>query len=152
VFTGGWQFFSRHQYTWPGDLFCVDFRAWRLSLAPARATYIGHGKDTGLEDRRTHVSGRYSSVNQATSMLAHLGVDKIIYVGLDLAPRSDGLRRAGDTELDTPDAGARYQRMADNLHTMAKPLRARGIEVVNASPTDRLPWWPKMTLREATSI
>jgi len=150
VFTGGYQFFERHPYNWGGPLIIADKRAWQKDLVPCKhATFVAPGRHDGLEPRRDHVSGRWSSVNQCISLMAHCGVSKIILVGLDLSPGDGRQRRAGHDEIDTPDAEERYGRMLGNLKTMIKPLAERKIKVINATPVNKTPWWPSMTLREA---
>lgn len=153
LFTGGFQFFQEHKVrSFKGRrIICCDPRAWQREVLPRQyhVDYIRHDGYTRLTHDRNAVSGRYTSVSQAMSLVAHFGVRRILLVGVDLNPGPNNQRRAGSALKDTPDATARYVRMAQNLHSLKRDLDDRGINVYVCSPTDRLPWWPKLSLEDA---
>lgn len=129
---------------------CCHPRVWLAGIVTdPRVRWLLHGDDAGLATDRDTVNGRWTSLSQLLSFLAHRAAAKIVLLGIDMQPGADGRRRAGMEDQDTPDAIKRYRRMVSNLATMVAPLAERGVRVINASPRSALDLWPRMDLCEA---
>lgn len=90
---------------------------------------------------------RHTSVRGAINVLCHLGVGRIVALGLDGGPDA-----TGRTHHHAPhgwglnrDVWA-WQR--EELAAVVEPLRSRGVELVNASPGSALPFWPIVNLED----
>jgi len=99
--------------------------------------------EDGLAAGRHQVAMKSTSVQGGLSLLAHLGVARIVTVATDMAAGADGRchHHAPHPARWSFDP-SRWDTHAEELAIAAEALAARGIEVVNTSPTGRLPFWP----------
>lgn len=153
LFSGDWRFFEGRNFCgfYGKEIVCCSPRAWREYggvATHARAIYVERGAATGLETRRTHVSGRHTCVGQAISFAVHRGVKRLLLIGLDLKPAENGMRYAFGVNPDTDDCLRRYADMAKNLETFVAPLRARGVEVINCNPNSAFTSWRRANLED----
>lgn len=105
--------------------------------------------EDGLSLRADTVPVRRTSTTAAIGLAVHLGVRRIVLIGIDQRRAPDGAshhhaphkwkNKPGDTTWDA---------QMQDLRQLAAPLRARGIEVVNCSDVSRIDWWPKAPLAE----
>jgi hypothetical protein len=97
----------------------------------------------GLASDRRQVAMKSTSVQGGLNLLAHLGVARIITVATDLAAGADG--RCHHHAPHPARWGHKPERWDDHVEELriaACALARRGIEVINTSPTGRLPFWP----------
>jgi hypothetical protein len=84
---------------------------------------------------------RHTSVRGAINVLCHLGVSRIVALGLDGGPDA-----TGKTHHHTPHPWGMNRNIWDlqreELSHVAPALQARGIELLNASPGSKIPFWP----------
>jgi hypothetical protein len=88
---------------------------------------------------------RHTSVRGAINVLCHLGVARIVALGLDGGP--DG---AGRTHHHAPHGWGLnpdiWKMQREELAGIVEPLHMRGVELLNASPGSALPFWPIVDL------
>jgi hypothetical protein len=91
---------------------------------------------------------RHTSARGAINVLCHLGVARIIALGLDGGPDAKGRthHHAKHTRGLNPQI---WDLQMDELSHVAPALAVRGVELLNASPGSRIPFWPIMSLAQA---
>jgi hypothetical protein len=99
----------------------------------------------GLSHKRNCVTGRRTSVQGAINLAVHLGVARIILVGVDCQPSKEG-----ETHWHKPHKWPQkedcFDAQYDDLKSTVTPLEKLGIEVINVSPYSRIDFWPQKTL------
>lgn len=100
----------------------------------------GLAKDTGTVALKT------TTATAAMNLAVHLGVKKIILLGMD----GDG--RDGKSHHHAPHPWKHipggWHRQRDDLKRIAKELRHIGVECVNASPGSKIELWPIVELKD----
>jgi hypothetical protein len=95
----------------------------------------------GLSSDPSQAWMRHTSVRGAINVLCHLGVSRIVALGLDGGPDI-----AGKTHHHAPHPWGMnrdiWHLQRDELAGVAPALASRGIELLNASPGSRIPFWP----------
>lgn len=91
-----------------------------------------------------------NSAYQCIHLAAHLGVSRIVLLGVDMKVALDGRTHCHNGPR-LP--AAQFQRtlqqdMLPLFQYLVKPLETRGIEVINANPESALTCWPRMPLTE----
>lgn len=90
---------------------------------------------------------RFTSVRGAINILCHLGVKKIVTVGLDGGPDA-----SGKTHHHAPHGWGQnpniWKLQRNELEGVATALKARGVELLNASPGSQIPFWPIVELSD----
>lgn len=107
-------------------------------------------RNTGAEGLETDPSGLrtgYCSGAQAINLAAHLGVSKIVLLGFDCWTGPSSANWFGHHPNHT-DCTTRYPLFLQGLASMAEPLKAAGIEVVNCSRFTVLSAFPRMALED----
>jgi hypothetical protein len=119
-----------------------DSRVWKVRRVIPDAT----GKP-GWTDARDAVVCNRTSLQGAMNAAGHLGVARIVLLGADMCRAADGRshHHSAHPWPNKPGNKTWDIQMRQLAQTVA-PLRERGIEVINTSPTSRLPWWPKRRL------
>lgn len=85
----------------------------------------------------------HNSTSTNISVAVLRGAARIILLGVDLAPGPNMRRRTYDESVDDPrKAAARYDRQVRHLGMQSDFVRARGVEVFNASPKSALACYP----------
>lgn len=101
----------------------------------------------GLAGDPASVWLRHTSVRGAINLLCHLGVKRIVTLGLDGGPDA-----AGQTHHHAPHPWALnkdiWALQRDELAGVVAPLRERGVEMINASPGSAIPFWPIVRLED----
>lgn len=99
------------------------------------------------------VASQWTSSQGAMNLSAHLGVRRIVMLGLDLQRAPDGSSHHHSPHKWPNKEGNRtWDYQLRTLEMIVEPLRVRDIEVINASPVSRAPWWPKMSLEDAAGL
>jgi hypothetical protein len=88
---------------------------------------------------------RHTSVRGAINVLCHLGVSTIVTLGLDGGPD-----HSGKTHHHEPHPWGMnkdiWALQREELAAVAPALKGRGIELLNASPGSKIPFWPIVDL------
>lgn len=101
----------------------------------------------GIEVQRTGLRTGYNSGFQAVNLAAHLGAAKIVLLGFDMWRGPSGQQNwfgRHPNHLDSP-----YPIFHQAFGTIVGPLKALGIEVLNASRFTVLTAFPRVALEEA---
>ena len=99
----------------------------------------------GLSKDPTAVTMKRTSLTAAINLVVHLGVASIVILGLDGKAAADGSTHHYHRYVWDQNTGCWAEQRKD-LVTLVKPLRDRGIEVVNASPGSAIDLWPIVQL------
>jgi len=121
--------------------------AW-LTQRDERLVYMHRAQRHGLTADRTALAGSESSVMLAINYVVHRGVRKIVLLGCDGQPSSDGRRRVQTDQQDTRNARDRYDIQEKAMATQIEPLRKLGVDIVNCSPQTALTIYPKAKLED----
>jgi hypothetical protein len=91
---------------------------------------------------------RRTSTTAAINIAVHLGVSRIVLLGLD-----GKVAENGRTHHHAPHPWALRHNWAaeqrEDLASLVAPLAARKVEVLNASPGSAVPCWPSVSFEEA---
>ena len=101
----------------------------------------------GLTEKRDALVMQYTSLQAAMNRAVHLGAARMVLLGADNGPTKDGATHHHKPH-HWPQRADCWDLQMKSLGTIVKPLRKRGIEVINTSIESRLPWWPKKPLKE----
>jgi hypothetical protein len=101
----------------------------------------------GLSGDPSKVFLRHTSVRGAINLLCHLGVKRIVTLGLDGGPDSSGRTHHHQPHPWGPVADI-WGRQRDELAGTVAPLRMLGVELLNASPGSKIPFWPIVELKD----
>lgn len=104
----------------------------------------------GFAVAKNAVASQWTSTQGAMNLAAHLGVSRIVLLGLDLTrdPRGASHHHTPHIWPNKP-GNTTWDHQMKYLAMIVEPLRERGIEVLNTSPVSRAPWWPKVSLEQA---
>lgn len=137
------------QHWWSLYRYVPEFRGIRIAIQPTGhpsvLTLKSTGK-TGIEWQRNALRTGQNSGAAAINLAVHLGATRIVLLGYDMGgdhffgKHPKGLRNASADDFQ------RFRRMTE---TMAAPLQARGIQVVNSSRQTALSCFERISLREA---
>jgi hypothetical protein len=98
----------------------------------------------GLAQDRDMVVMRRTVTAAAMNLAAHLGVRRIVALGLD-GKETNGRSHHHEAH-PWPQKGGCWAEQRDDLASLVEPLAERGIVVVNASPGTAVDLWPVTTL------
>jgi hypothetical protein len=113
-----------------------------------RRAFIEKVRGDIFADPKTLVEG-HTSTSTNISLAVLRGAARIVLVGIDLTPGPALRRRAYDESRDTLAAAqARYDRQVKHLTMQAAHVRARGVDVLNASPRSALACYPYVSWGE----
>ncbi|HEX8030285.1 MAG TPA: hypothetical protein VF491_17545 [Vicinamibacterales bacterium] len=131
-----------------------DALAWfdglRYTLDPSAAKWAQVLRNTGFTGLETSPDGLRTGKNsgyQCIGLAKHLGAAKIVLLGYDMQPSSDGR----DHFFGTHWHGARppFAAFIDLFETLVAPLRELGIQIINASRETALTAFARMSIQEA---
>ena len=89
-----------------------------------------------------------NSAYAAMHLAAHLGARRIVLFGVDMKHGADGRSHFHGGYDQTLRARTLERSMLPYFASLQKPLDARGIEVLNASPHSALKVWPRIGIEE----
>jgi hypothetical protein len=101
----------------------------------------------GLADDAGTLMVKNTTLTAAINLAVHLGVNKIVLLGIDQRNGPDGRTHHHAPHKWKQTANC-YQRQQTDLPRIAEDLRARNIECVNASPGSALTLWPVVKLED----
>lgn len=117
---------------------------------PGVTTYRFTGRDGFDPDAaclRHGNNGGYAALHLAV----HLGARRIVLLGIDLAHGADGATHWHDGHGYLHRERTLTDKMQPYFGSLVQPLMERGVVVLNASPTGRLPW-PTISHADAIRI
>lgn len=127
----------------------LTFPGLRYTLDPQARQWASvlklHG-ERGLSPNRGGLAGGGHSGYQALGLCVHLGAAKIVLLGYDLQ------KTGGQDHYFGPHPHGRTPPFALFLHhfpSIVEPLKAAGVEVINASAETALTIFPRMPIAEA---
>lgn len=100
-----------------------------------------------LADDRGTLMVQNTTLTAAMNLAVHLGVSKIVLLGIDQKPGPDGKTHHHEPHPWKTVADCWKKQQVDLVH-VATQLKERGIECVNASPGSALGLWPIVNLEE----
>lgn len=114
---------------------------------PAGVVWLQGSGRTGYDERLGYVRHQWNSGGAAIHLAAQLGAKRIVLVGFDMRPIKgrDHFFGAHPEEIQGRTT-SRYDIWIDNLGELAKELRQRKVEVLNATPESALKCWPSVDL------
>lgn len=163
VFFGDLKFFTPHRerlVNWPGlKITCHSSGA---SVPWVKYVPKDDRKPTGIHFDPHMVSWNCNSGSAAISIAAHTGAKRIILLGFDMNYNDTGQRHWHNlyrSEIIERKKGTKikfnhlfsFARHLYGFPQIAKDAKARGIEIINLSPTSAIKEFPKMTLKEFLS-
>ena len=101
----------------------------------------------GLQTDPEKITVRRTSATGAINIAFHMGCRRIVLIGIDQCVAPDGKTHHHPAH-PFPWVADCFQHQYDDFAGIVGDLRARQIDVVNASPVSTLPWWPKVDLDE----
>jgi len=141
-------------------LFFADSRWWGVNRPAVEAGFAGRiatcangapGKRVlrlyridgqhGLSNLKNTVCVGRTSLQGAINLAVHLCVARIVLVGADGGPV--GKKTHHHEPHPWPQRPTCWDEQIANLKTTVPHLIAAGVEVFNANPASRVPWWPK---------
>lgn len=90
---------------------------------------------------------RRTTLTAAINLAVHFGAKKIVLLGADGQPASDGRTHHHAPHPWNQTTNCWDEQRAD-LATIVTPLQAMGVTVLNASPGSAIPFWPIVSLEE----
>ena len=99
----------------------------------------------GLSDDPSQAWMRFTSVRGAINVLCHYGVKRIVTLGLDGGPDATGKTHHHAPHSQNPNI---WKLQREEFAGVAPALKQRGIELLNASPGSKLPFWPIVELKD----
>jgi hypothetical protein len=128
----------------------IDFKGTIIATSPAASGRLVTMKRTsapGLASERDTVMVRNTTLTAAINLAVHLGVAKIVLLGIDQKPDANGRVHHHAPHPWKPSSDC-WKRQQLDLPAIAKDLAARNIECVNASPGSALSLWPIVRLED----
>lgn len=102
----------------------------------------------GIAIKSHQVALQTSAVTGALNLLFHLGVARIVLLGVDGKLAADGQKHHHGTKYPWPHVAKCFEKHAAEFRAVAPSLRAAGVEVINANPGSALGVWPRMKLED----
>ena len=149
-------------------LYFCDANWWRVDGPEVKAKFTGkyiitasraddpllkHVKRTGTSGLELQAHGIKHGTNsgyQAINVAFHFGVKRIILLGYDMKTKDGATHFHGGYGTSEPTvAHVLAARMLPFFSALVEPLRAHGVEVLNANPDSALDCWPKVSIDEA---
>jgi hypothetical protein len=105
------------------------------------------GSHDGVSDDRQCLNGN-NGIHQSINLSVHLGARKIVLIGADMhdVPPGGQTHWHGEGQRAPPNFAVH---VIPRFASLIKPLTARGIEIVNATPDSALQCFPMAPLEEA---
>jgi hypothetical protein len=101
----------------------------------------------GLADDPGTLMVKNTTLTAAINLAVHLGVAKIVLLGIDQNHAADG-KTHHHAPHPWPNMANSFKRQQSDLPRVAEDLKTKGIECVNASPGSALALWPIVNLQD----
>jgi hypothetical protein len=142
-------------------LYACDARWWkhfgptiayagpRYALEPTPyATALRNTGPIGLELDPTGLRTGKNSGYQSINLAVHLGAARIVLLGYDMKAGKTGDHWFGAHRYPGT-VPPRYIDFRECFRWIVEPLKAAGVEVLNATPDSALEWFPRVSLEDA---
>lgn len=136
---------------WKYEQGAPDFKGLKFAIEPQAIAWPGVRvlRNTGESGIERHPGGLRTGFNsgyQAINLAVHLGARRIVLLGYDMWRGPDGPNWFGThpNHVDSP-----YPLFLQAFASVVEPLKAMGVEVVNASRFTVLMAFPRVDLQEA---
>lgn len=130
-----------------GPIFTLENYKLRTELPTLRC--LKNAGITGLSDDPTAIKNGRNSGYQVLNLLVHLGVTKVILLGMDMKV-VNGKSHWHGGHKEQPTIPTVYTNvMLPNFKGMNEALKSRGMFVVNSSPFSNLTEFPQLPLKVA---
>lgn len=104
-------------------------------------------REFGYAEARDSLASQRTSLQGAMNLAGHFGVSRMVLLGADMQRAADGRsHHHEDHPWKNRPGNTTWDDQMRELEAIVPYLKARGVEVINASPYSRLPWWPQQTL------
>lgn len=103
---------------------------------------------TGFDENPANLRHGNNSSYAAMHLAVHLGARKLVLLGVDMRHAKDGTTHFHGGYESVHLAETLKDLMLPYFKTLAAPLAARKIEVLNASPDSALVVWPRCSIEE----
>lgn len=114
----------------------------------ARLLHVKRRKPPGLSDDAGALTVNWTIVSAAIDAAVFLGCARIVFLGLDHKRGADGRSHHHEPHKWAWRGDTLFDKQRADLESMAGPLKAKNIEVINCSPGSALKLWPVMPLNE----
>lgn len=124
------------------------YQGLRYTLDPAAVKWASVLKNTGEMGLETSPDGLRTGRNsgyQAINLAVHLGAKRVVLLGYDMQPSGGRHHWFGETSIPP------YEMFQRCFPTIVEPLKAIGVEVLNATRSTALTCFPQVRLEEAFS-
>lgn len=160
--------------SWPDVdfLFFADGRWWRDGNFEGAAGFAGKiittaaacygpknilrlGKvdpSNGLAKKPHQVAFSSSSVTGVINLLVHLGVARIVLLGVDGRLAGDGQKHHHGVKYPWAHVANCFDRHVAEFLAVAPSIRAAGVEVINVNPDSAIDAWPKVPFQEVIAM
>ena len=145
-----WKRFFKSGAAFAGPKYAIENRpkGGREDYPWPDVTVLKNTGPHGFEHRPGGLKNYMNSGGAAINLAVHFGATKILLLGYDMARGANGRHHFhGDV---TP--GSPYDQFRKQIGTMAEPLRACGVTVLNCSRQTRLQCFPRVTLEQALAL
>lgn len=133
-----------------GRIFTLENFCLRQILP--RLECLGNDGTNGFTDATDHIRHGKNSGYQAIHIAAHLGARRIILLGFDMRPTSDGvLHWFGNRSYHPANPTVFQTFMIPKFPALAAELKKRAIDVVNCTPGSALTCFRTSSLEAALS-
>lgn len=105
----------------------------------------------GLSLDKKKLMIKRTSLSGAINLAVHRGANQIVLLGADGSRAKDGATHHHKPHRWPSRTGC-WEVQRKDLETMVKPLKVKGVTVLNASPGSAWDMWPVMSLMEALEI
>jgi len=103
----------------------------------------------GLETDPTGLRHGSNSTYQAMNLAYHFGVKKIVLLGVDMRVSDSGRSHWHDEHRASGFHNVIKNTMLPQFQYLVEPLKAAGVEVINATPGSALTLWEQKSLEDA---
>jgi len=155
VFWGDKKFFLKHQYG------LAKFPNLRVTCSPTPYSpgwvkVVGKDKSKmyGISNNPKMVSWNANSGAAAISLAASAGASRIVLLGFDMSLDASGYQhwhgeyRRYPRDVQHEKSNLPFVRHLQGFPAIAKDAKARGIEILNASPTSAIKEFPKIYISD----
>lgn len=148
-------------------LYAADFKFWEVYIGQIRASFRGefwtvsgmardkygaywmqHSRDAGYNPAPDTINGGGNSGYQAVHLAATFGASKIVLLGFDMQ-RTGGKHHWHGKHEGRLANGVGFRFWMENFQALARDLKARGVEVINATRETAMTCFPRAPLEEA---
>jgi hypothetical protein len=106
-------------------------------------------KTVPFSDNPAAVSYERTVLHAALNIAAHRKPKRIVLIGIDMQRGANGVTHHHPPhKWRNKNGNLSWDLQMEQLKLVVEPLAKLGIEVLNASPNSRLPWWPKVKLED----